>query len=81
MERYMGELIDIQCCGQHGCVLAGVKFKPRDLIKVRLAKSFDPEVEAGSGGTWGWGGYTAQQIKSVANTIIDAQTGTIIWRR
>lgn len=75
---YMGEKIRLQCNKEYA-VLAGVRFRYLDLIEITVRKDTDLSEGQGSGGPWGWGGYSAAYIKSISSEIKDLQSGLIIW--
>ena len=73
-----GQKVDIQAA--KACTLAGARFKKNDLITVELCAAWNILENIGDGGSWGFGGFSARTIKKYAKTIIDFQTGKVIWR-
>ena len=68
-------------CNRKKAILAGVQFREYDLIEIVMNKDADVSEAQGSGGAWGWGGYSASYIKSIAASIKDLQSGITIWER
>jgi hypothetical protein len=74
-----GETEELQAA--QDCTLNGFKFKRYDWIRITMCRDWDTEDGFSGGGSWGWGGYTVQKIKSIASKIEDRQTGSVIYEK
>lgn len=77
--EYPEEPDKLQFTAQRNCMLCGRRFKAEDIIEVETFESL-AGLE-GKGGPWGYGGFTAADLKRNAEKIVDLGVGQTIFEK